>query len=395
MYKRLSIAAAAAAAVLIAGGVSAAELRIGYMNTMKHPLGKDQVRGWKLGLAAAGWKKNGDKLGGVPTKIFYCDDQFKPDVGISCAKKFVEKNKVHIVAGITWSNILNAVRNPVVRNKVILLSTNAGSARLAGKACSKYFISSSWQNDQIPEAMGQLMNEDKLPNVFLMSANYQAGKDMLTGFKRFYKGKIKGQILYKLGTRDYQSELTRVRAAKPASVFIFAPGPMGVAFMKQWAASGLGKSIKLYTVFFIDNIMLKPIGTRAIGTYHTNYWDPDSQNPANLKFIASFKAAHGRLPSHFAAQAYDAPGLIASGVRGVRGNVDNTLALMKAMRKANYASVRGKYTYNVNGMPIQNYYKREVLAGPGGKPYIKTAGVVFINHKDAYGKKCKRSEQLR
>ena len=395
MVKHLSIAAVAAVAVLMAGNASANELRIGYMNTMKHPLGKDQVRGWKLGLAAAGWKKNGDKLGGIPTKIFYCDDQFKPDIGISCAKKFVEQNKVQIVAGITWSNILNAVRNPVVRNKVILLSTNAGSARLAGKACSKYFISSSWQNDQTPEAMGQLMNEDKLANVFLMSANYQAGKDMLTGFKRFFKGEIKGQILYKLGNRDFQSELTRVRAANPAAVFIFAPGPMGVAFMKQWAASGLGKTIKLYNVYTIDNIMLKPIGKRAIGTYHTNYWDLDSQNPVNLKFIASFKAAHGRLPSHFAAQAYDAPGLIASGVKGVRGNVHNTLALMKAMRKANYASIRGKYTYNVNGMPIQNFYKREVLAGPDGKPYIRTAGVVFVNHADSYAKLCKKSEQLR
>ncbi|MHA1536986.1 MAG: ABC transporter substrate-binding protein [Alphaproteobacteria bacterium] len=394
MYKGLSIAVAAAA-VLIAGSASAAELRIGYMNTMKHPLGKDQVRGWKLGLAAAGWKKNGDLLGGVPTKIFYCDDQFKPDIGISCAKKFVQKNKVHIVAGITWSNILNAVRNPVVRNKVILLSTNAGSARLAGKACSKYFISSSWQNDTMPEAMGQLMNEDGLANVFLMSPNYQAGKDMLNGFKRFYKGKVKGQILYKLGNRDFQSELTRVRAAKAAAVFIFAPGPMGVAFMKQWKASGLGKTTKLYNVFTIDNIMLKPIGKRAIGTYHTNYWDADSKNAANVNFIAAFKAAHGRPPSHFAAQAYDAPGLIVSGVKGVRGNVENTLAMMKAMRKANYASVRGKYSYNVNGMPIQNLYKREVLAGADGKPYIKTSGVVFINHKDAYANKCRRSEQLR
>ncbi len=394
MYKGLSLTVAAVA-VLIAGSASANELRIGYMNTMKHPLGKEQVRGWKLALAAQGWKKNGDKLGGVPTKIFYCDDQRKPDVGISCAKKFVEQDKVQIVAGITWSNILNAVRNPVVRNKVILLSTNAGSSRLAGKACSKYFISSSWQNDMMPEAMGQLMNEDKLASVFLMSPNYQAGKDMLTGFKRYYKGKVKGQILYKLGNRDFQSELTRVRAAKPESVFIFAPGPMGIAFMKQWAASGLGKSTKLYTVFTVDNLMLKPIGKAAIGTYHTNYWDPDSKNPANVKFIADFKAKFGRLPSHYAAQAYDAPGLIASGVRGVGGNVHNTLALMKAMRKANYASVRGKYSYNVNGMPIQNYYKREVLAGPNGKPYIKTAGVVFVNAKDSYAKICKKSEQLR
>jgi len=392
MIKRVVLAAAAS--VLIAGSASAEELRIGYMNSMNHPLGKDQVAGWKLALASLGWKKDGDLLAGVPTKITYCDDQRKPDVGVTCAKRFVEQDKVHIVAGITWSNILNAVRNPVVRNKVILMSTNAGSSRLAGRACSKYFISTSWQNDNTPEAMGQLMREEKLNDVFLMSANYQAGKDMMAGFRRYYKGRIKGQLLYKLGNRDFQSELTRVRAAQPSAVFIFAPGPMGIAFMKQWAASGLGKKVKLYTVFTVDNLMLKPIGKNAIGSFHTSYWDPDSKIPANVKFINDFKAAYGRLPSHFAAQGYDAPLLIASAVKATGGKVNNTLALKKAMLKANYNSVRGKYRYNVNGMPIQNFYKREVIAGPDGKPIIQTTGVVFTNHADAYAKRCKRSERL-
>jgi len=286
------------------------------------------------------------------------------------------------------------VRNPVVGNKAILMSTNAGSSRLAGVACSKYFISTSWQNDQTPEAMGQLMREEKLDDVFLMSANYQAGKDMMAGFRRYYKGKIKGQILYKLGNRDFQSELTRVRAAQPTALFIFAPGPMGVAFMKQWAASGLGKSIKLYTVFTVDNFMLLPIGNAAIGSFHTNYWDPDSKNPTNVKFIADYKAAYGRLPSHFAAQAYDAPALIASAVQATGGKVSDTLALKKAMLKANYDSIRGKYTYNYNGMPIQTFYKREVVAGAGGKPMIQTTGIVFSNHADSYAKRCKRSERL-
>ncbi len=403
MYKRLSLVAAAAA-VLIAGSASAQELRIGFMNTMKHPLGKEAVAGWKLGLANVGWKKNGDMLGGVPTKVFYCDTQRKADVGISCAKKFVEQNKVHIVAGITWSHILNAVRNPVVRNKVILMSTNAGSSRLAGKACSKYFISTSWQNDQTPEAMGQLMNEDGLKNVYLMSVNYQAGKDMLAGFRRYYKGKVIGQLLFKIGNRDFQSELTRVRAANPASLFIFAPGPMGISFIKQWVASGLGKTIKLYHVYTVDNIMLTVHRKSALGSWHTNYWDPDSPNPANQKFIAAFRAkfkgtrrcpaAVVCMPSHFAAQPYDAPALIASAVKAVGGKVNNTLRLKKAMLKANYASVRGKYTYNFNGMPIQNFYKREVVLSSDGRPTIRTTGVVFTNHSDAYAKLCKRSERL-
>jgi branched-chain amino acid transport system substrate-binding protein len=169
MIKRVVLATAAF--VLIAASASAEELRIGFMNSMNHPLGKEQVNGFKLRLKALGWNKDGDLLGGVPTRVFYCDDQVKPDVGVTCAKRFVEQDKVQIVAGIIWSNILNAVRNPVVRSKVILMSTNAGSSRLAGRACSKYFISTSWQNDNTPEAMGQLMREEKLNNVFLMSAN--------------------------------------------------------------------------------------------------------------------------------------------------------------------------------------------------------------------------------
>ena len=59
------------------------------------------------------------------------------------------------------------------------------------------------------------------------------------------------------------------------------------------------------------------------------------------------------------------------------------------MRKADFFSVRGKFTYNVNHVPIQNFYKREVIADENGNPKIVTRGVVFINHKDSYYKECK------
>jgi branched-chain amino acid transport system substrate-binding protein len=61
---------------------------------------------------------------------------------------------------------------------------------------------------------------------------------------------------------------------------------------------------------------------------------------------------------------------------------------MKAMRKVKYDSVRGPYSYNVNGMPIQNFYKQEVIKGSDGKPDIVTRGVIFANYKDAYWEKC-------
>ena len=74
---------AAAAALLAAGGVSAQELRIGFLTTTTGGgavLGVPLLNGWKLGLEHEGWTKDGDKLGGVPTRIFYGDDQQRPDV---------------------------------------------------------------------------------------------------------------------------------------------------------------------------------------------------------------------------------------------------------------------------------------------------------------------------
>ncbi len=395
--------AAAAVATTFAVPSAQAEVKqltIGFISTLSGGaaiIGKHQVNGFKLGLEHQGWMKDGDKLGGVPTKVMYGDDQFKPDVGRRVVDKWIKSDRVDIVAGNIWSHVLMAMSRPVLRAKRILLSTNAGASPLAGKNCSPYFISTSWQNDQTPEAMGQLMSNEGLKSVYLMAPNYQAGKDMLSGFRRYYKGgKVAGQSLFKVGETDYQADISKVKAAKPQAVFIFAPGGMGIAFMKQWAASGAGKDIKLYTLFTVDWLTLPAIKDAALGTFHTAYWAPDSTNPTNQKFVKDYVAQFGHMPSYFASQAYDAPGLIAAGLKKVGKTLTNAdmLPLAKAMRRVEYASVRGPYKYNVNGMPIQNFYKRAVVAGPDGKPTIKTVGTVFTNHKDSYWTKCPKSRRF-
>jgi branched-chain amino acid transport system substrate-binding protein len=348
-----------------------------------------------LGFESVGWKKDGDKLAGVPTKLIVVDDQRKPDVGLRVTRKLLRSDKVHIVSGVIWSNVLMTVQRPVTRAKRVLISTNAGPAPLAGRKCSPYFVSTSWQNDGNHEAAGQLITDDKIKKLYILSANYQAGKDAAAGVKRFYKGgKIVGQTLYKLGQTDFQAEISKVKAAKPEAVWIFAPGGMGIAFMKQWAASGAGKDIKLYSSFTVDNATLPAIGAAAIGTYHPNYWSADLKNAANEKFVKDYTAKYGKTPSHFAAQSYDMPRLIAAALKKMGGFDENNLrALAKAMRTTDYDSVRGPYSYNVNGFPIENFYKRVVVKGDNGKPMIKLAGTVFKDHKDVYYSKCPKSRQ--
>ena len=386
---RFRIALMASAAVLVASQAVAddKEVRIGYINTFSGGAaiyGKHQKDGLELALDHLG-----RKMGGLNVKMIYGDDQRKPDVGRQQADKMLKKDKAHIIAGITWSNVLAAVQRRVIRSKKILISTNAGWSAMAGKNCSPYFFSTSWNNDQTPEAMGELINQEKLKSVFLISANYQAGKDMLTGFERTYKGKVTGRILYRLGQRDYQAEISQIRAVKPAALFGFVPGPMGIAFIKQYRAAGLHKTIPFYSVFTVDYLTLKGHGKAAIGTYHTSYWDNTSKNPANQKFIRDFKAKYGYHPSMFSAQAYDMPLLVDSGVRGVGGNLSDVKGMIQAMEKADFASVRGKFAYNMNHIPIQNFYRREVRADANGDPEIVATGVVLKDHKDAYSDQCK------
>lgn len=377
-------------ALLVAAGAQASaqdKIKIGFLSTFTGGgaiIGKHQKDGFELALDHLG-----RKIGGREVEIVYGDDQQKPDVGLQEARKFLQKDRVDFVVGVIWSNVLAAVQRPILRSKTIFITTNAGWSQMAGKGCNPYFFSTSWNNDQMPEAAGKLVQDEGVKNVLLMAANYQAGKDMINGFLRYYKGKVAGRILYKLGQSDFQAELSQIRAINPAAVYVFAPGGMGVAFGKQWGAAEMAKKYPLYSVFTIDFLTLGAIGKAAIGTYHTNFWNHESDNPVNQRFVKDYQAKYGYHPSSYSAQAYDAPLLLDSAVKAVGGDLSDKKGLVAALEKADFKSVRGNFSYNINHMPIQDFYKREVIAGPDGEPKIVTRGKVFANHKDAYYKECK------
>lgn len=224
MRKIWQPAALAVAALLAPGLAQAQELRIGYINTFTGGGAVPGVEGtnaWKIGLEHEGWTKDGDKLGGVVTRIFYGDDQQKPDVAVREADKMIKEHRVHLVAGFMWSNTLMAAQKSIVDSKTGLLILNAGASPMAGAACSPYVVSTSFQNDQFTEALGKLLTDEKIASIYLMAPNYQAGKDLVNGLKRTLKGaKIVGETFFKLGETDYQADISKVRAEKPAALFV-------------------------------------------------------------------------------------------------------------------------------------------------------------------------------
>ncbi|NOX74267.1 MAG: ABC transporter substrate-binding protein [Alphaproteobacteria bacterium] len=369
----------------------AAEVKIGFVTTLTTGgavIGNDQKKAVDLAI-----KQMGGKMGDLDVNLIYGDDGFKPETGKQATDKLLKQDNVDFVAGYIWSNVLLASRKSVLDAGKFLISANAGPGPVAGKLCNENFFSTSWQNDQTPQAMGEVLNQKGVKSIYIIAPNYAAGKGMVAGVKSTFKGEVLGTDMTKWPTQlDFSAELAKAKASGAEGLFIFYPGKAGGAFMKQYQQAGLKDSLPLYTVFSVDALSLPKFQaagfTDVLGSQFTQFWDPTLDNPQNNKFVADFRAAYGSYPSFYAAQAYDSMFLIKSAVEAVNGDLTDMDGMRAAMKSASFPSVRGEFTYGNNNMPIQNFYLREVVADADGNWTTKIVQTVFEAHQDSYAKDC-------
>ncbi|MAS14140.1 MAG: ABC transporter substrate-binding protein [Nitratireductor sp.] len=376
--KKLLAASLLALSASVAGNAFAEPIKIGMITTLSGGgagLGIDARDGFMLAIEQSGNKE---------VDVIIEDDAQKPELAVQIADKMIQSDKVDLMTGIIWSNLAMAVVPSATAQDVIYLSVNAGPSALAGAGCSPSYFNVAYQNDNFHEAMGEAANKD-YKKTFIMAPNYPAGKDSLTGFKRFYKGELAGEVYTKLGQTDYAAEIAQIRASGADSVFIFLPGGMGIAFTKQYAQSGVGLPL-LGPAFSFSQDVLPAIGDAALGVKNTASWAYDLDNEANKAFVEGFKEAYGRLPSVYAAQGYDTANLILSAAE--KASVKDKDAFRAALKEADFDSVRGKFSFNTNNHPIQDFYVREVVKD-GDTLTNKIVATAFTDHKDAYAAECK------
>jgi branched-chain amino acid transport system substrate-binding protein len=347
-------------------------------------VGQDQVDGFMLAL-----EQLGGKLGGQPATVLKEDDQLKPEVGQQIVRKFIDKDKVDAIVGLSFSNVLMGSLPRLAESGTVAIATNAGPSPIAGGSCKPNVFSVAWQNDGAAEAMGKFAQDRGVKRVVLMAPNYQAGKDMLAGFKRFFKGEVVDEAYTQVNQPDYAAELAQLQSAKPDAVFVFYPGGMGVNFVKQMSQAGLSAKLPLYSVFTVDGTTLPSLRDAAAGTLSGAMWDAALDTPENKKFVAAFEAKYKRTPSEYAATGYDAANLLDAALRRLGGKAGDSKALSAAVKAAGseFKSVRGPFRFNNNNLPVQNYYAFEAVK-EGGKVAIKHVGTPLGAHADSYHEQC-------
>ncbi|RDJ23046.1 ABC transporter substrate-binding protein [Bosea caraganae] len=370
----------------IAGAQAQEPLKIGVVSVLTGPqaaLGQQVRDGFQLSV-----DQLGGKFGGRPVQITVIDDELKPDVAVSKVRSYIESGKVDFVVGPVFSNILGAIAKPVLDSGAFLISPNAGPSTLAGKACNQNFFVTSYQNDQVHEVLGKYAQDQGFKKAYIMAPNYQAGKDSLAGFKNYFKGEIVDEVYVPLTQLDFSAELAKIAAAKPDVVFAFMPGGLGVNLVKQWSQAGLTGKIPFLSAFTVDESTLPAQQDAAIGLFGGMTWAPNMDNPQTKKFVADYEAAYKIVPGSYAQQAYDAGLLIDSALKATKGDTSDKDKLRAAIKKADFTSLRGKFKFNTNGFPIQDFYLVKVAKRPDGKFQTEIAQKVFSDYADPHAKDC-------
>jgi len=389
--KTLKILTAALALTVLSATPARAQtpptVDIGFITTLSTPagyIGEDERDGFALAV-----RQEGGKLGGVPVRLLIEDDGLKPATGKQSAEKMLQSG-VRLFTGINFSNVLVAVAPSVLKEGGFYVSLNAGPSNFAGKACHPNYFSVAMQNGSYGDSAALAAQDLGVKKMVIMAPAYQAGRDALTAFKRAYKGEILAEIYTKLDQSDFSVELARLRQLQPEAVFEFMPGGAGINFAKQFANSGLSKSMRMITpLYSMDDRMLAASGDASEGFYLSTQWSADIDNAANRAFVSAFEKEYGRRPTVYAATSYDTARLMAVALKAVNGDVVGKADVFREqLRKAQFDSVRGKFRFNNNHHPIQDWFLVKVERNAAGKLDYAPANIRVPDHRDIYADEC-------
>ena len=336
----------------------------------------------------------GGEMAGRPVTLIIEDDGLNADGGRQKTEKLIRQDKVDFLTGYVWSHVLLASQKVARDGGTILISTNAGPSQMAGKGCHEKFFGMRGQGDLMSEALGEALTKNGVKKIYTMAPNYAAGKDVVAGMERTFGGEIVGRDFTKWGSDpqlDFSAELSKVAASDAEALFVFYPGRTAT-FLKQFDQSGLAKKVDLYSVYMLDQTVLPTLQgadlSVALGTTLVDYWYPQMDNAANAKFVETFKAKYDRLPSNYAAAAYDAINLIASAVAKTGGDLsdaDKTVAALEAM---DFDSTRGDIGLGSNHFVLDNFYLMKVGKDADGNWGVQDPQLVMAQPEDPYIGEC-------
>jgi branched-chain amino acid transport system substrate-binding protein len=371
MHKRTLIQAAAAAALLSAGGLAfaqAAPFKIGLILPMT---GQQATTGRQIEAAAKLWiAQNGDTVAGRKVQLIVKDDTSLPDVTRRLAQELVVNEKVDVLAGMGITPSAMATAPIATQSKTPLVVMAAATSSIT--EASPFIVRSSFTLPQVSVALADWAPRNGIKTVVTLVSDYGPGIDAEKYFRerfQFNGGKVPDQLRVPLRNPDFAPFLQKVRDLKPDAMFVFVPSGAGAAVMKQFAERGMDKAgIKLIATGDVtDDDQLNDMGDVAVGVVSSHHYSAAHPSPANKKFVEAFEKANKNMrPNFMAVGGYDGMRIIYEALKKTGGKGGGQ-ALIDGMKGQVFESPRGPVFIDAQTRDIvQNVYLRKVEKKDGG-----------------------------
>ncbi len=323
-------------------------------------VGRDMANGTAMFLEEIGYKAGGRKI-----ELITEDDEANPATGLTKLRKVVEKDGVHIVAGVFLASTGYAF-NPYLEEKQIPANYQICSADdLTQRKKARWVVRTSWTSSQHSHPFAEYVYKTLgYRKIATMGMDYAFGWEAIGGFQRTFE-EMGGKVIQKTWTPitavDFSPYLGNVRKDADAVYTVYVGRP-GLILAKQYKEYGLKDKIPLLSVGpMTDENVLPSMGDDALGILNALHYSAAIDTPANQKFVKAYREKFKRAPSYFAEGAYTGSRWIVEAIKMTGGDAENKEKFLAAMRKVVMTDApRGPIKVDDFGNPIQNTYIRKV-----------------------------------
>lgn len=350
-----------------AGQQSSGNVKLGLLVPLSGvyaPIGEDMRNGFQLYL-----DQHGGKLGGRTVEVVTADEGDGPQTGVPAAQKLVTQDQAGAVVGVVNSATALGLRDFFHESKKPLIIANAGANDITGARKSDYVWRTSFANGKVSAALGGAVAKEVKGSVYLIAADYAAGKEMVAGFRKTFEaagGKVAGEKYTPFGkTQDFQPFLSAIRGSGAEAVFSFYAGAEAVSFVKQYRQFGLAEKTALYgTGFLTEGGVLDAQGEAAAGVKTSLHYSTELDTPRNKEFVAAYRKAFDEAPTVYAVQGYDTAAVLDKALANApSGSGDELVKALGGVGAVD--SPRGSWSFDADHDPQQTYYLREVRSSGG------------------------------
>ncbi|HVQ77460.1 MAG TPA: ABC transporter substrate-binding protein, partial [Candidatus Binatia bacterium] len=362
----------ASAAAILMGLVIAAPVtvpaqtgpvKIGFMAPLTGgaaQVGKDMVNGLSMWLA-----ENNNQIAGRPVELIVEDSQGQPDVALTKLRKFVESDKVHVLAGEVFAHVGYALAPKVDEYQVPMLYPVMAADDLTQRKPARWIVRTGWTSSQPSHPFGEYTARTLgYRRVVTIGIDYAFGWEVVGGFQKTLEengGQVVQKLWAPLGTTDFAPYLSQIRRDADA-VFAVMVAASALRFPKQYQDAGLRAKFPLIgggTTF--DEFVLRSLGDEVIGGISPLIYSAAIDTPANRRFVRDYRAKYGKVPSYYSESCYSTARWINEAAKAVGGNVEDRTRFLAALRQVEIPDApRGPIKLDAQNNPIQNIYIRKV-----------------------------------